>query len=104
VSRSLPGYVHMLTVRGQVAEAERAAQSRRESESSAGVLERADYDGARSILLLARGEPAAALVAAQAAMEAATPVAGVSHEIMRVVFPAAVEAAFALGDLDRVRS
>jgi predicted ATPase/class 3 adenylate cyclase len=101
VSRSLPSLVHLLANRGAPEAAQLKVEGRRDAEHSAGVLERADYLTARAILLRATGDPGSALEAAVEALKART-VAGLQQENLREAWVEAAEAAFDLGDPDRV--
>jgi predicted ATPase/class 3 adenylate cyclase len=102
VSRSLPWVVHMLVNRGLPEEAERRLEDRKEAEHSAGVLERSDYLTARAIFLRAGGEPEGALGSAEGALAVRHMVA-LQQENIREAWVVAVEAAFDVGDLGRVR-
>jgi tetratricopeptide (TPR) repeat protein len=103
ISRSLPSLVRMLVSRGLLEEAAQRVEGRREAERSPGVLERVDYQTARSILLRAEGEPRGALEAAENALTSID-VTGLQQENTREAWVEAIESAFDLADLDKVRS
>ncbi len=89
------------THRGRLEGAERNVRRFVDLESSADVQEQAEYGFGRATLLLAQGKAAEALRVAEQALEMRHPLA-VSHQSVKESFVLAVEAAFALADLNKV--
>ena len=87
--------------RGEVEEARRAQETQRHLASADDVQIRAAYTVAEAVVLRAEGRPLEALAAAAEAL-AARDTLGARHGLMKLAFVEAVEAAFALDDLDRV--
>jgi tetratricopeptide (TPR) repeat protein len=89
--------------RGAYEDASRYVDVYRPLETSADVQERAAYACGKATLLLARGDPAAALQAAEAAFGVRDTM-GVSSEFVKEAFVIAVQAALDLGDTDKAAS
>jgi tetratricopeptide (TPR) repeat protein len=86
--------------RGRHDEARRIVEAYRPLETSADVQEQAGYAFGRACLLLAQGEPAAALEAIDAALTVHEAM-GSSSEFAKEAFALAVESALELGDVDK---
>jgi len=97
-SRTLVAYTRMQVNRGAIDVAEGHLARMKGSETTGGILERADYAVARAILLRAKGDPAAALRSATEPIEIAETV-GLFQENLREGFVEAVEAAVEAGEL-----
>jgi tetratricopeptide (TPR) repeat protein len=88
---------------GELVEAERVISMLQEFESSGDAQERTSHSCGKSCLLLARGDPAAALSLAETVLGAASRV-GFPQEYVKESFVTAVEAALELGDLEKAAS
>ena len=89
--------------RGRYGEASRIVDVFRPLGTSADVQEQAGYACGKSSLLLARGNPAAALEVAEAAFGVRDTM-GISSEFVKEAFAIAVQAALELGDLDKAEA
>jgi tetratricopeptide (TPR) repeat protein len=89
--------------RGQYEKASRTLELYRPLETSADVQEQAGYGCGKASLLLARGDQAAALEVAEAALGVRTTM-GISSEFTKEAFAIAVQAALDLGDIDKAES
>jgi predicted ATPase len=99
---SLIGGLPWLRVqRGEIDGARRALEAHGHSATADEVQARADYAVAEAVVLRAEGRPREALAAAAQALTARDTF-GARHSIVKLAFVEAVEAAFALNDLDRV--
>jgi class 3 adenylate cyclase/tetratricopeptide (TPR) repeat protein len=97
---TLPGPIVLIhTARGPVEEARRALQQFESFRDSPDVQERSGYDAARAAVLRAENQFAEALQAASQAIESGL---GPSHQNVKMGLVEALEASFALGDLERV--
>jgi class 3 adenylate cyclase/tetratricopeptide (TPR) repeat protein len=89
--------------RGSYKKASRFVDVYRPLETSADVQEQAAYGCGKASLLLARGDPAAALEVAEAALGVRDTM-GVASEFVKEAFAIAVQAALDLGDTDKAAS
>ena len=89
--------------RGRYDEANRIVDVYRPFETSADIQEQAGYHCGKASLLLARGDPAAALPLAEAAFAVREGI-GISVEYIKESFVIAVEAALRLGDADKAEA
>jgi len=96
----LVSFVLVNVHRGQLDRAEQLVSGLADFEQSADLQERAAYAAGRSVLLLGQGNATEALRLAQLAFETRD-VNGVTHEVIKMSFVTAVEAATELGDRAR---
>jgi len=89
--------------RGSLDEAEELLARFAQCEGSSDVQERSAYAAAKASLLRAKGKLGAALEAADEALTA-IPVVGATSQQIRTAFAEALEAAFLLGDRERVEA
>jgi class 3 adenylate cyclase/tetratricopeptide (TPR) repeat protein len=102
LSRAMPSLVHLHVNRGDVEGAERLLALRADARSSLGIVERADYLAGLAMLERARGNLEESLRVGLEIVEIARRM-GTYHETVREGCPEAIEAAFGLGNLERVR-
>ncbi|HZC30787.1 MAG TPA: tetratricopeptide repeat protein, partial [Gaiellaceae bacterium] len=88
------------SARGRIAEAERALAVGEQFERSPDVQERLSYEAAKAVVLQARAQPAEALAAAEKTIESLD-LQGWRSPAARLGLVAAIEAALALGELER---
>jgi tetratricopeptide (TPR) repeat protein len=92
--------VEIEAARGNVAEARRILSFVDHFADSVDVQQRGLYDSAHAIVLRAEGDHEGALAAAERVLES-IPVLGASHQTVKIGFVEVLEAAVALGQLDK---
>jgi tetratricopeptide (TPR) repeat protein len=103
LSRTLAALAHLHVNRGEVDVAERLVAMRESARGSAGVIERLDYHGGRSIVARARGDHEEAR-RATAEVVAVAETLGTAHETVREGLLQALELEFEQGELDRAEA
>jgi ATP/maltotriose-dependent transcriptional regulator MalT len=92
-----------LVARGKVEEARRVLAIYERNRASADVTERAAFRAAEARVLLGEGMQRDAAAAAQSVLDAIDEL-GASDPSVKLAFPAALEAAFVVGDLERAEA
>ncbi|MBI2238030.1 MAG: hypothetical protein HYU54_05830, partial [Actinobacteria bacterium] len=103
LSRTLAAFAHLHVNRGELEEAERLVTLRETARSSAGVIERLDYEVGRAIVARARGDLEQGRRLTDD-LVAATEKLGTAHETIREGCLEALELALDAGDLDHAEA